>query len=150
MHEHPRILGLDIGDRRVGVALSDGLRLTAQPLITMGRSSLKQELKNFARLIRKHNVAGIVAGNPLHMNGNPSPQAAKAQAFAQALHEHFGLPVHLQDERLSSAAADELLDRMGYPRGPERKAVLDQWSAVVILQDWMDAHPIARLPEGNG
>lgn len=139
--EFPRILGLDIGDRRVGIALSDGLRLTAQPLITMGRSQLKVELKNIGRLIRKHNVAEIVAGNPLHMNGSASPQAAKAQEFAGALREHFGLPVHLQDERLSSAAAEELLDRMGYPRGPERKAVLDQWSAVVILQDWMDAHP---------
>jgi putative Holliday junction resolvase len=141
MSEPARVLGLDIGDRRVGIALSDGLRLTAQPLITMGRTSLKQELKNIARLIRKHNVGEIVAGNPLHMSGEASAQAAKAQAFAQALHEHFALPVHLQDERLSSAAAEELLDRMGHPRGPERKAVLDQWSAVVILQDWLDTHP---------
>ena len=138
MQQPARILGLDIGDRRVGVAMTDALGM-AQPLITMGRSSPKQELKNIARLIRKYEVAGIVAGNPLHMSGDQSPQAVKAQAFAQALREAFSLPVYLQDERLSSVAAHELMDRLGHPRGPERKAVLDQYAAVVILQDWLDA-----------
>ena len=139
MQQQPRILGLDIGDRRVGIAISDPFGTTAQPLITMGRSSLKQELKNIARLVRKHGVAEIVAGNPLHMSGDRSPQAEKAQAFAAVLRETFVLPVHLQDERLTSSAAHELLDRLGMPRGPERKAVLDQYSAVIILQDWLDA-----------
>jgi putative Holliday junction resolvase len=138
MQAHPRILGLDIGDRRVGIAMTDALGI-AQPLITMGRSSLKQELKNIARLIRKHGVTAMVAGNPLNMDGTASTQTLKAQAFAQAVADEFGLPVHLQDERLSSAAANDLLDRRGYPRGPERKAVLDQYAAVVILQDWLDA-----------
>jgi putative Holliday junction resolvase len=138
MQVHPRILGLDIGDRRVGIAMTDALGI-AQPLITMGRSSLKQELKNVARLIRKHGVTAMVAGNPLHMDGSVSAQTLKAQSFAQALADQLGMPVHLQDERLSSAAAEELLDRRGYPRGPARKAVLDQYAAVVILQDWLDA-----------
>ena len=143
MHEQPRVLGLDIGDRRVGVAISDPFGTTAQPLITMGRSTLKQELKNIARLIRKHAVAEMVAGNPLHMSGDVSPQAAKAQAFATALRNEFHLPVHLQDERLTSSAAHELMDRLGHPRGAARKAVLDQYAAVIILQDWLDAQ--ARL-----
>lgn len=134
----PRILGLDIGDRRVGIAMTDALGM-AQPLITMGRSSRKQEFKNIARLLRKYGVAGIVAGNPLHMSGDLSPQAEKAQAFAAALHDEFQLPVHLQDERLSSTAAHEWMDRLGHPRGPGRKAVLDQYAAVIILQDWLDA-----------
>ncbi|MGI4758729.1 MAG: Holliday junction resolvase RuvX [Janthinobacterium lividum] len=138
MELKPRILGLDIGDARVGIAMTDALGI-AQPLITMARSSQKQELKNIARLIRKHGVAGLVAGNPLHMSGNLSPQALKAQAFAAAVRDEFQLPVYLQDERLSSTAAHELMDRLGYPRGESRKGVLDQYAAVVILQDWLDA-----------
>jgi putative Holliday junction resolvase len=149
MQERPRVLGLDIGDRRVGVAISDPFGDTAQPLITMGRTSLKQELKNIARLIRKHSVAEIVAGNPLHMSGNLSPQAEKAQAFAAALRSEFGLPVHLQDERLTSSAAHELLDRLGHPRGSARKAVLDQYAAVIILQDWLDARPRQNPPDAT-
>jgi putative Holliday junction resolvase len=149
MQERPRVLGLDIGDRRVGVAISDPFGDMAQPLITMGRSSLKQELKNIARLIRKHAIAEIVAGNPLHMSGDVSPQAEKAQAFAAALRDEFQLPVHLQDERLTSAAAHELLDRLGHPRGPERKAVLDQYAAVIILQDWLDAQPRQNPPDAT-
>lgn len=139
MQATQRVLGLDIGDRRVGVAITDPLGFSAQPLITMGRSHLKHDLKNIARLIRKYEVAAIVAGNPLHMSGEPSPQAAKAQAFAAALRDTFNLPVYLQDERLSSAAANEVMDRLGLPRGPKRKGKLDQYAAVIILQDWLDA-----------
>lgn len=150
MQAKPRVLGLDIGDRRIGVAITDPLGFSAQPLITMGRSNLKQEVKNIARLIRKHDVAAIVAGNPLHMSGEPSPQAAKAQAFATALRETFNLPVHLQDERLSSAEAHELMDRLGLPRGPERKSRLDQYAAVIILQDWLDQQERAHgLPQSG-
>lgn len=147
MQEKPRILGLDIGDRRIGVATTDALHLSAQPLITMGRSTQKQELKNIERLLRKYNVSAIVAGNPLHMSGELSPQAQKAQAFAAVLRETFHLPVHLQDERLSSLAANELMDQLGLPRGPERKAKLDQYAAVVILQDWLQgqAHAAAAV-----
>ena len=94
MQERPRVLGLDIGDRRVGIAISDPFGTTAQPLITMGRSSLKRECKNIARLIRKHSVAEMVAGNPLHLSGDLSPQAVKAQAFAEVLRVEFQLPVH--------------------------------------------------------
>lgn len=146
MQERPRVLGLDIGDRRVGIAISDPFGTIAQPLITMGRSSLKRELKNLGRLIRKHAIAEIVAGNPLHLSGDISPQAKKAQAFATALRDAFGLPVHLQDERLTSTVAHELLDRLGHPRGPARKAVLDQYAAVIILQDWLDARA-ARMSD---
>jgi len=144
MQERPRVLGLDIGDRRVGIAISDPFGTTAQPLITMGRSSLKQELKNIARLVRKHAITEIVAGNPLHMSGDTSPQAEKAQAFASALRGAFQLPVHMQDERLTSAAAHELMDRLGHPRGPARKGVLDQYAAVILLQDWLDARSASR------
>ncbi len=139
MEERPRILGLDIGDRRVGIAISDALG-NAQPLLTLGRTHLRKELKDIARLVRKHGVTQIVAGNPLYASGDISPQAKKAQAFAQAIANELQMPVHLQDESHTSAAADERLDRRAFPRGPERKAILDQYAAVVILQDWLDAN----------
>jgi putative Holliday junction resolvase len=140
MQERSRILGLDIGDRRVGIAISDALGI-AQPLLTLGRTHLRKELKDIGRIIRKHGVTAIVAGNPVFASGDISPQAEKTQAFAQAVADEFQIPLHLQWETLSSAAAEELLDRRGFPRGPERKAVLDQYAAVVILQDWLDAQP---------
>jgi putative Holliday junction resolvase len=138
MQQSSRILGLDIGDRRVGIAITDALGV-AQPLLTLGRTHLRKELKDLGRLIRKHGVTTIVAGDPVYASGDISPQAKKAQAFAQAVADEFQMPVHLQQETLTSAAAEELLDRRGFPRGPERKAVLDQYAAVVILQDWLDA-----------
>ena len=141
----PRMLGLDIGDRRVGVALSDVLGIPA-PLLTMSRTSLKREIKDVARLVRRYEVAGIVAGLPLHMSGERSPQAAKAEAFAAALREVVTVPVYLQDERLSSAAAEEHMDRLGIPRGPGRKGLLDQYAAAVILQDWLHGQERAAPP----
>jgi putative Holliday junction resolvase len=138
MGEYPRILGLDIGDRRIGIAITDALGI-AQPLLTLGRTHLRKELKDLARLVRKHGVVAIVAGDPVYASGDISPQAQKAQAFAQAVADELQMPVHLQRETLTSAAAEELLDRRGFPRGPGRKAVLDQYAAVVILQDWVDA-----------
>jgi putative Holliday junction resolvase len=132
MQESSRILGLDIGDRRVGIAITDALGM-AQPLLTLGRTHLRKELKDLGRLIRKHGVTAIVAGDPVYASGDISPQAKKAQAFAQAMADEFQMPVHLQQETLTSAAAEELLDRRGFPRGPERKAVLDQYAA---LRTW--------------
>jgi putative pre-16S rRNA nuclease len=139
----PRVLGLDVGDRRIGVAISDGLGLTAQPLFTLQRTGrkgdLKKELKWIRRLLRKHGVTEVVVGNPLHMSGEVSPQAVKAQAFAEALRVEFGVTVHLWDERLTSMEANEILDEVGYARGAERKRVIDQVAAVVILRGWLEA-----------
>ncbi len=138
----PRVLGLDVGDRRIGVAISDGLGLTAQPLFTLQRTGrkgdLKKELKWIGRLLRKHGVTEVVVGNPLHMSGDVSPQAVKAQAFAGALRAEFGVTVHLWDERLTSVAANEILDEAGYARGAERKKVIDQVAAVVILRGFLE------------
>ncbi|SEB92104.1 Holliday junction resolvase RuvX [Terriglobus roseus] len=148
MKEFPRILGLDIGDRRIGIALTDALG-TAQPLLTLGRTHLRKELKDLARMVRKHGVTAIVAGDPVFASGDLSPQAKKAQEFAQTIADELQIPVHLQRETLTSAAAEELLDRRGFPRGPERKAVLDQYAAVVILQDWLDGQESLRMRAEN-
>lgn len=131
-------MALDVGKVRVGVALSDPLGYTAQPLLTLWRKSRGEDMRSLLRLIRKHEVVKIVVGNPLHMSGDVSPWAAKVQEFAEELQKRSGLPVLLWDERLSSVAAHEILDEAGHGRR-DRKYVIDQVAAVVILRGWMEA-----------
>jgi putative Holliday junction resolvase len=133
-----RVMGLDVGKVRVGVALSDPLGYTAQPLLTLWRKSRGEDFRSLMRLIRKHEVSEIVVGNPLHMSGDVSPWAAKVQEFAEELRVRSGLPVQLWDERLSSVAAHEILDEAGHDKR-DRKYVIDQVAAVVILRGWMEA-----------
>ncbi len=134
----PRLMGLDVGDRRIGVAVSDPLGLTAQPVLTLVRTNRRQDLKSLGRLIRKYKCEAIVVGNPLYMSGDLSPQAAKAQAFAEILREESRLPVHLWDERLTTTEAHRHLHAAGRP-GTEHRAVVDQVAAVLILQSFLDA-----------
>ncbi|HMF53401.1 MAG TPA: Holliday junction resolvase RuvX [Edaphobacter sp.] len=133
-----RVMALDVGKARIGVALSDPLGYTAQPLLTVWRKGRGEDLRSLLRLIRKHEVAEIVVGNPLHMSGDVSPWAAKVHEFAEELRVRSGLAVELWDERLSSRAAHEILDEAGHDRR-DRKFVIDQVAAVVILRDWMEA-----------
>jgi putative Holliday junction resolvase len=130
------------------VALSDQLGYTAQPLLTIWRKGLGEDLRSLLRLIRKHEVTELVVGNPLHMSGDVSPWAAKVHEFAQEISNRSGLPVHLWDERLSSVAAHEILDEQGHDRR-DRKRIIDQVAAVVILRDWMQERENARLREEN-
>lgn len=134
-----RLLGLDFGDRRIGVAVSDELGLTAQPVLTLVRKNPKQDLKSLGRLLRKFGCTAIVMGNPLYMSGDLSPQAAKTQAFAEELRQSLAVPVHLWDERLSSAEAHRHLHAAGRPLSVHRE-VVDQVAAVLILQSFLDAH----------
>jgi putative Holliday junction resolvase len=149
----PRVVGLDVGDRRIGVAISDPLGYTVQPLFTLHRKGrrgdLKAELKSIGRVLRKHGVTEVVVGNPLHMSGDVSPQALKSQAFAEALRAEFGVTVHLWDERLTSMEAHEILDAAGYARGPERRRVIDQVAAVVILESFLQSRAIERERAGG-
>jgi putative holliday junction resolvase len=133
-----RIVGFDVGDRRIGVALSDPLGFTAQPLFTLHRTTRRADMKAVARVLRKHNIAEAVVGNPLHMSGDQSPQAAKAQAFAEDVRSAFGVTVHLWDERLSTTEAHRHLDAAGHTAGRERKQIIDQVAAVLILQGFLD------------
>jgi putative holliday junction resolvase len=135
----PRILGFDVGDRRIGLAISDPLGYTAQPLFTLHRSGRRADLKSVARVLRKHGVTEAVVGNPLYMSGDQSPQAAKAQAFAEELRTEFGITVHLWDERLTTTEAHRHLDASGRAGGYERKQIIDQVAAAMILQSFLDA-----------
>jgi len=134
-----RIIGFDVGQRRIGVAITDPLGLTVQPLLTVYRKTPRADLKSIGRLIRKHGVAEAVVGNPLHMSGEPSPQAARAQAFAADLRAELNLPVHLCDERLTTHEAHLLLDEAGHARGSERRRIIDQVAAVLILESFLEA-----------
>lgn len=137
MQQQPRILGLDVGDRRIGIAISDAFALSAQPLLTLTRSNRRNDLRMLERLVRKHEIAEFVVGHPLYMSGDISPQAAKTAMFAELLREEFKLPVHLIDERLTTTEAHRHLDTVGY--ATRRKAVIDQVAAVIILQSFLDA-----------
>lgn len=140
----PRILGLDVGDRRIGLAISDPLGYTAQPLFTLHRAGRRADLKAVARVLRRHGVKEAVVGNPLYMSGDQSPQAAKAQAFAEELRTEFGITVHLWDERLTTTEAHRHLDDSGHAGGRERKGIIDQVAAVLILQAFLEARANAK------
>jgi putative Holliday junction resolvase len=133
-----RVLGLDVGDRRIGVAVSDELGLTAQPVLTLVRRNRREDMRSLARLVRKYACSRIVVGHPLYMSGDVSPQALKAQAVAEALASETGIEVTLWDERLSTTEAHRHLDAAGRP-GNDRRAVIDQVAAVLILQSFLDA-----------
>ena len=139
------ILALDVGDRRIGLAITDPLGVTAQPLFTLHRTTLRADLKAIARFIRQHKVTTLVVGNPLHADGTAGAQAAKAQAFAKALEaEHPSLTHHLLDERLTTRDAHELLDLGGRtPRSAgtgsrvSRKEIIDQVAATLLLESFL-------------
>jgi putative holliday junction resolvase len=133
-----RVLGLDVGDRRIGVAVSDELGLTAQPVLTIVRKNRRQDMNSLARIVRKYGCSQVVVGNPLHMSGDISPQALKAQGLAQDLQRETGVAITLWDERLSTTEAHRHLDAAGHQRG-DRRAVIDQVAAVLILQGFLDS-----------
>ena len=134
----PRLLGLDVGNRRIGVAVSDELGLTAQPVLTLMRKKPRDDIRSLARLARRYACQEIVVGNPLHLSGEQSRQAEKTQAFAQLLADETKLPVHLWDERLTTNDAHRILYESGRPR-TEHSKVVDQVAAVIILQGFLDA-----------
>jgi putative Holliday junction resolvase len=122
--------------------VSDELGLTAQPVMTLERKRSapgisREDLRSLARLARRFGVVGIVVGNPMHLSGDASPQAARTQAFAAALGELSGLPIHLWDERLTTREAHQILYKAGHAR-QEHKRVVDQVAATLILQSFLD------------
>jgi putative Holliday junction resolvase len=150
-----RILALDLGDRRIGVALTDPLGYTAQPLMTIYRKTPHADMKSIARLVRKHNIGEIVVGKPLHISGEAGPRAAKAEAFAEALRPAVAIPVHLIDERLTTWDADQLLDAAAGAKARSaadrrsRKQVIDQVAAVLILENFLQARQMQLARAAN-
>ena len=137
-----RIAAFDVGHKRIGVAVTDPLGYTVQPLLTILRKTPKLDLKSVGRILRKHEIAEAVVGHPLHMSGEASAGARKAQEFAEDLRAEFGIPVHLVDERLTSWEAHRLLDESGHSRRTaeerrERAKIIDQVAAVLILEAFL-------------
>ena len=135
-----RILGLDYGSRTCGVAVSDPLGLTAQGLETIVRkeeNKLRRTLARIQELCEQYGVEVIVLGLPLNMNDTISPRAEKTLLFAEQLKRRTGLPVVLQDERLTTVEAEQTLIEAGVRR-EHRKQYVDKLAAVLILQGYLD------------
>jgi len=133
-----RVLGVDYGRRRVGLAVSDDGAVLARPLETLQRThSLDRDLRTIARQANDLGVAEIVVGLPLNMDGSKGEMALEAEAFAQRLHEASGLPVHVWDERLTSSEAERVLIE-GDVKRRDRKRLRDKLAATLILQGFLD------------
>jgi len=133
-----RILGIDYGDSRIGLAVSDSLGITAQPLESYRVKSDKENTEYFKRLLEKFGIEEIVLGFPLRMNGTPGTRAQKTQAFALWLEKKFRLPVVLWDERLTTKQALRILSHQKIDR-KVKKQKKDQISAVIILSTYLES-----------
>lgn len=132
-----RLLGLDLGDARIGVAMSDPERRQAVPLGTVHVGQPPGELRAIAALVSEHDARGVVIGLPLSLSGQDGPAAHHTREFADALRAFLDVPVYLQDERLSTVEAERALRDAGV-KGADRRRVVDQTAAAVILQAWLD------------
>jgi putative Holliday junction resolvase len=130
-------LSLDFGSKRIGLAVSDELGVTAQGLPTLIRSNKRNDLDHLRRLIKKYGVSEVVLGLPLRMSGQEGIQSDRVQEFAEVLRTRFKLPVHLFDERLTSVEANRVLreSEMGIRK---RAEAVDQLAAVLILQSFLE------------
>ena len=132
-----RIMGLDIGDKTIGVAVSDLMGLTAQGVTTIKRVGKKKDIEAIKQIIAEKQVNKIVSGLPKNMNGTVGPQGEKVQKFCELLKEETNLPIEFWDERLSTVAAERSLIE-GNVRRENRKKVIDMLAAVIILQSYLD------------
>lgn len=136
-------MGLDVGSRRIGIAVSDPLGVTAQGVTTLHRRNRRHDFTELRKLLREYEVREIVVGNPLRMSGESGRQSEKMMDFAAQLQRAFTLPVHLWDERLSTAEAHRLLDETAMS-DRRRTEIIDKMAAVLILQSFLDARDANR------
>jgi len=143
-----RYLGLDVGDRRIGVALSDETATLASGLETIRRVGPRKDLKAVAELVRQHDVGEVVVGLPRSLDGGIGPQARKILAFMDALRPVVRVPVVAWDERLTSALAGRALEEAELSR-QKRRAVVDKVSAILILQNYLDYRKVTGVEARN-
>ena len=132
-----RYLALDVGEKRIGVALSDDTATLASGLDTLARAGGRKDLAAVADLVRRHQPAAVVVGLPLNMDGTAGAQAEKVRTFIEGLRKRIAVPVVERDERLTTVEAHEILRKSGVAWS-QRAALLDKVSAVVILQEYLD------------
>jgi putative Holliday junction resolvase len=135
-----RVLGLDPGDARIGVAISDRERRVAVPFGTVHVGQPPGELKAIAAIVTSDQIAAVVIGLPRELSGKEGPRAGHARAFAAALEAFVDVPIEFQDERLTTVEAERLLRGVGVV-GRQRRKTVDQTAATLILQAWLDQHP---------
>ncbi len=133
-----RVLALDLGKKRIGLALSDELGVTAQGLETLARTNIREDLARISQLASEKGVSLILIGNPLHMSGQAGRQAEYARDFGERLHAASGLPVEFWDERLTTVAAQRVLRESGISIEKRAKAV-DRLAAVILLESYLDS-----------
>lgn len=136
--EHSRILALDLGKRRIGLAISDPLGITAQGLPNLVRTNIRADLTALQELIRAREVGSILLGNPVNMRGTEGRQSVWVREFAESLGKRTGLAVRLWDERMTSVEAGRVLRSSGISIA-KRAAAVDKLSAVILLQSYLDS-----------
>ncbi len=137
MPQQRRVLALDVGSRRIGVAISDEGGQFAMPLTTIATRSRQHAVQQIAVLVAEREVDEVVVGLPLSLNGERGPQARLTETFAHLLETAISPPITLFDERLTTVVADQMLRDMGVP-ADKRKARVDEMAAMIILQDYLD------------
>jgi len=133
-----KILGLDVGSKRIGVAVSDELGITSRGLLVIERKSNEEIYRRLKDIISNDAIKEIVVGLPINMNGSHGPQAKAAEAFAGAIKKNFDIPVNLWDERMSTTEVERILIDAGLSRAKRKKKV-DKLAAQVILQSYLNA-----------
>ncbi len=133
----PRIIGLDIGDRRIGVAISDPLRITAAGLETIERTNVRADVQAVRDIALRHGAVQIVVGLPQNMDGSMGEQSEKVKSFARKLAREINIPIVYEDERLTTISAIRTLTIQGVKTG-HNKALVDQQAAAIILQKFLD------------
>jgi putative holliday junction resolvase len=135
-----RIMALDVGKRRIGIAVSDPLRITAQGLPTLHRTRVREDVAALVELAKEYEVGLFLVGHPLHMSGDESRQAEYTRDFAGRLTRATGVPIQYWDERMTSIEAERVLRESGISIEKRARAV-DQLAAVILLESYLDSLP---------
>jgi putative holliday junction resolvase len=148
-NEPGRVMALDLGSKRIGIALSDPTRILASPFTTIHATPRPRAIAQIRQLLTDQHVTELVVGLPLTMSGEHGMQAKLVQSFVDELRIDLTIPLHLLDERLTSVAAERMMQDLGM-RPEQRKAKIDEVAASIILQDFLDSqrpNPYLRIPD---
>jgi putative Holliday junction resolvase len=143
-----RVLALDVGRKRIGLAISDELGITAQGIETLQRGRIRDDLSALKGIAENWNVALLLVGRPLHMSGSESRQSEYTREFAERLREYLALPLVYWDERLTSAEAERMLREAGASLDQKKKSV-DRLAAVLLLESYLENRRLARAHEAD-